>query len=109
MVQHIYIDLTKLEHNDRKAYVVFGAMEQTGEFIFTRGTDPLTDPRLEHCQIFATNIAQHAESITEIYPDKSVFLIERPLNRGYKSTKPNLHVVWCWDDFQFFVYFPRKS
>lgn len=102
-ITKIYIDTDKLELNNRKAYNVIAKMEGTGEFAFLRGNDPFQDDRFVECSIFATNIVDHAKFIAETYPDKTVYLIEHPLNHGYKSDHSNLKVVWCWDDFYFFV------
>ncbi len=108
-MQSIYIDKTNIGYNDKKAYPVFRQMEEGGEFAFVYGDiNILSDLRIRECTTIATNSKPHAEVLADSYPSKQVFLIEHPLNHGYKSGRANLSVVWCWDDFQFFVYFPSK-
>lgn len=109
MIQHIFVDKNRIEYTDKQAYPILSAMEQTGDFIVHYGFDPLGDPIVDKCQIIVTSMQSRAEGLADTYKDKTVYLIEHPLNHGYKSTKSNLQVVWCWNDFQFFVYFPKKS
>jgi hypothetical protein len=104
----IYVDTTHIEVNDKKAYVTLAQMQSEG-FEFVKGSDPQNDPFLDTCDQFVTNSRINAETIALKYPNLSVYLIENPLNKDYKSDISNLMVVWCWNDFQFFVYFPRKS
>jgi len=106
---HIYVDRTLISYNDRKAFPVLSNMEQSGEYTIVHGESPLNDPRVLECEIVATNSRVNAEKLSDLHPNKLIYLIENPINKGYKSLRKNLIVVWCWDDFQFFVYFPRKS
>jgi hypothetical protein len=103
----IYVDKNKIEYNDKKAYPALSFLDQLPEYTVIYGTDPFNDPNFSISDVAVTNVRSTAEQMAKVYAGKRVYLIENPLNKGYKSEIDNLNVVWCWDDFQFFILLPR--